>query len=354
MSCGVREHGKGEAGVFPAGRMTERKQCARKIPAAVLSWCCGLLVLLVVAQQPARAQSCNFTVDNIDFGDVDLASGQSYTVTATLNVTCWGTANRWVIFCPNINAGSGGVGAGGDPRYMTQGTTRLNYNLYRPGTSTIWGSYVWPHPPRPPVFGIYLRGSAWFGFASGSTTIEARIQAGQTNLPAGDYYSTFGSSETYFEYDYYDSGVWCGNMPSPSVAHPYFQVHARNVSACSVSATDLDFGTVGVLNAPVDTTNTISVQCTAGTNYQIGLSGGNAGTTDPTQRKMSNNGREITYGIYSDAARTQGWGDTLDVNTVSGTGNGSTQNYTGYGRVPAQPTPPAGTYTDTIIVTLTY
>jgi spore coat protein U-like protein len=39
---------------------------------------------------------------------------------------------------------------------------------------------------------------------------------------------------------------------------------------------------------------------------------------------------------------------------VSGTGIGSSQNYTVYGRVQAQTTPAPGTYTDTITVTVTY
>ncbi len=40
--------------------------------------------------------------------------------------------------------------------------------------------------------------------------------------------------------------------------------------------------------------------------------------------------------------------------TVSGTGTGSAQNQTGYGRVPPQATPAAGTYTDTITATVTF
>ncbi|MCR6502850.1 spore coat protein U domain-containing protein [Shinella sp. CPCC 101442] len=39
---------------------------------------------------------------------------------------------------------------------------------------------------------------------------------------------------------------------------------------------------------------------------------------------------------------------------MSGTGSGSQQDITIYGRVPAQNTPLAGTYTDTVVVTVTY
>ncbi len=315
-----------------------------------------VLLWLLPAPGRALAQSCSFSIDDVDFGSVDLSAGTTPTVTAQLKITCFGQPNRWVIVCPSINAGSGGVASGGDPRYMDHQSSpaKLKYNLYRPGSSSVWGSYVWPHAPRPPVFGLYLQGSWFFGFASGTTTIEARITPGQAGAPAGDFQSLFSGNATYFEYDYYSSGVWCNNMPSPSVAHPSFRVRARNEASCAVSATDLDFGTTGLLNTAVDAANTISVRCTSGVEYQIGLSGGDAGASDPAQRKMSNGPHEVRYGIYSNAARTQGWGDVLNDNTVSALGNGSWQNHTAYGRVPPQPTPPPGTYADTIVVTVTY
>ncbi len=54
-----------------------------------------------------------------------------------------------------------------------------------------------------------------------------------------------------------------------------------------------------------------------------------------------------------DAGRTAPWfTDAGNVATGSGTGNG--QSLTVYGRVPVQTTPVAGTYTDTVVVTITY
>lgn len=63
----------------------------------------------------------------------------------------------------------------------------------------------------------------------------------------------------------------------------------------------------------------------------------------------------MTYGLYKDAARSQPWGDaTTPGSTVAGAGNGLVQQLTVYGRVPPQTTPSPGTYTDTVVVTLTY
>ena len=48
------------------------------------------------------------------------------------------------------------------------------------------------------------------------------------------------------------------------------------------------------------------------------------------------------------------WGTTIGTDTVTGTGNGTAQAITVYGRVPPQTTPPAATYNDTVNVTVTY
>ena len=40
--------------------------------------------------------------------------------------------------------------------------------------------------------------------------------------------------------------------------------------------------------------------------------------------------------------------------TLGGTGTAATQSIPVYGRVPAQATPPPGTYSDTVVATVTY
>ncbi|WP_324764862.1 spore coat U domain-containing protein (plasmid) [Sinorhizobium meliloti] len=122
-----------------------------------------------------------------------------------------------------------------------------------------------------------------------------------------------------------------------------------------VTASDLDFGTRGVIDANIDQTSTISVQCTNGTPYTVGLSaGGGAGATVAVRRMTGTASATVNYTIYRDAARTQIWGVTAGTDVVSGTGNGNVQNLTAYGRVPAQTTPAAGVYSDIVAITVTY
>jgi spore coat protein U-like protein len=62
----------------------------------------------------------------------------------------------------------------------------------------------------------------------------------------------------------------------------------------------------------------------------------------------------IPYQLFSNAARTQNWGNTAGTG-VNGTGTGSAVDHTVYGRVPAQAVAPqAGAYSDTVTVTVVY
>ena len=128
-------------------------------------------------------------------------------------------------------------------------------------------------------------------------------------------------------------------------------------NACNVAAvapTTLNFGTQGPLLAAVNNTSTLTVTCTSGAPYNIGLDGGGAGAGAINGRRMINGTNQVTYQLYSDTNRTTVWGNTIGTNTVTSTGTGTAQTFTVYGQVPAQSTPPAGVYNDTVNVTVTY
>ena len=71
-------------------------------------------------------------------------------------------------------------------------------------------------------------------------------------------------------------------------------------------------------------------------------------------RQMSLLTNTLGYKLFRDSGRTQNWGNTVGTDTVAGTGNGTQQTLTIYGRVPAQTTPAPATYNDTVTVTVTY
>ncbi|MCY1740881.1 Csu type fimbrial protein [Ensifer sp. SL37] len=121
------------------------------------------------------------------------------------------------------------------------------------------------------------------------------------------------------------------------------------------TASDLDFGTAGVIAANIDQASNIGVQCTTGQTYNVGLSAGAGASATTAVRKMTGpSAATVNYALYRDAARTQLWGVTIGTDTVAGTGNGDVQKLTVYGRVPPQVTPAAGVYSDTVAITVTY
>lgn len=132
-----------------------------------------------------------------------------------------------------------------------------------------------------------------------------------------------------------------------------FNVTATVQNDCTVAATDLAFGTVGLLSSNVDSTSTLTITCTPTTAYKVGLDAGNVTGSTVDNRLMASGATTLRYQLYSDTARTQVWRDSVD-STVGGTGSGVAQSMTVYGRIPVQTTPAVGSYLAQVTATITY
>ncbi|MFU2314595.1 Csu type fimbrial protein [Rahnella sp. PCH160] len=119
----------------------------------------------------------------------------------------------------------------------------------------------------------------------------------------------------------------------------------------------LNFGNYATLTSTIDVTSaqlagSVRVNCVNGLSYKILMDGGTAGNV--TARKMANTTNSaltVAYNLYTTAPRTTIWDNTTG---VSATGSGADQWYPVYGRVPAQTTPAAGIYSDTVNVTVSW
>ena len=323
----------------------------RKLLAFALIWPATITYDM---QTPANAQWCSVSAADLDFGAVDLSSGAPINTTATFQVFCIGAPGRTVRVCPNFNSGIGGASTGGHPRQMLSGVSQLNYNIYQnAGYSQVWGSHVWGWAPKPPTINLPLSSGWWLGFGSTTITMRGRISGGQNSSQAGFYTSGFygGQTRVSYRYDYVGN---CAAISSFGGVQAPFTVRTTVLNTCTINAASLNFGANGVLASNVDSSNTISINCNSGLPYAIGLDGGLSGASNPEARKMTNGPEQVTYAIYQNAARTQPWGNSTGINTVSSVGTGLNQVFTAYGRVPTQTTPQAGTYTDTVVVTVTY
>jgi spore coat protein U-like protein len=324
-----------------------RKQLGmlRKI-ATILIFLCGAFWL----PSSAYAQSCTMTVSNLNFGSVDVLSGTAVNVTGSIDFNCNGFhKNQSNRFC--IDIGSGADFSGSQRQLNGPGTAVLNYDLYKDAARTqTWGSWQTGFQTAGLQIDLMSDNS---GDLVASVPLYAKLFANQQTAAAGAYTTSFpaSSSGAYARFDKNGSG----NCPTGgNNANDGFTVSATVLSTCNVSATTVGFGTVGSLGSNVDSTGTVSAQCSNTLPYSVSLNGGTSGATDPTQRKMAQGANLVTYGLYRDSARSLPWGSTIGTNTVAGTGSGASQNITVYGRVPPQATGPVGTYNDTIVVTVTY
>jgi spore coat protein U-like protein len=134
-------------------------------------------------------------------------------------------------------------------------------------------------------------------------------------------------------------------------------------ASCTINAATLDFGSnpgTTLVSSAINGSTTVSVTCTNGSPYSIGMD--NGANVSGSQRRMKSGANFLNYNLYTDAARLDAWTTASSSTTCTttnscalGTGNGSAQSVNIYGAVPVVGTAPStGVYTDTVVMTITY
>ena len=126
---------------------------------------------------------------------------------------------------------------------------------------------------------------------------------------------------------------------------------------CAINAPNLEFGSAPLVAGFSSTTSTITIRCTKGENYSVGLNDG--GNPLGSQRRMQNSGNYLSYELYKGASGSERWGDegserrdssTAETNPGSADGV-SDQGFVLRGVIDTnQSTPPVGIYTDAVLV----
>lgn len=130
-----------------------------------------------------------------------------------------------------------------------------------------------------------------------------------------------------------------------------FQVTSSVLSACTVTAFELDFGAYS--GSQSDRTSRITMACTKGTPYQIGLDNGLHFRAPYRRLKHRTTADYLIYELYRDAGRTARWGND-NTSSVYMTGDGTAQHIDVYGRVPAGQTGPTGSYSNTTTIIVNF
>ena len=129
-------------------------------------------------------------------------------------------------------------------------------------------------------------------------------------------------------------------------------------NSCTISVGAMDFGAYDMssgtaLTATADITST----CTLGGATTITLSQGGTSSDDSSEssplRQMTNGLVSLDYNLYTDVARTDVWGNTIGSGAAV-TATGSAVTTTIYGDITPEQSVSAGSFSDSVTVTLTY
>lgn len=284
---------------------------------------------------------------SVAFGSFDITTGSVVDTTGTMNISCTGMASTMPYeFCINMELGSA---FSGSTRRLSTGASTLDYQLYSDaGLTSPWGSYISGLNGG----GVKVTVNSSGTNLSFSKTVYGRIFGSQTTARAGSYSSSFTASP-FITFDE-SPAAGSGCLGSSKTFQTTFSATATVLASCSVSTSSVNFGSISSLGSNVDGTGSLTVLCTNVSPYNVGLSAGNGTGATVAARKMISGSNTVTYSLYSNIGRTTVWGNTIGTDTVTGTGTGSNQSLTVYGRVPVQSTPVGATYTDTVIVTVTF
>lgn len=127
---------------------------------------------------------------------------------------------------------------------------------------------------------------------------------------------------------------------------------------CSVTTVGVAFGFYDVFSStPLDSAGSVTIRCIGlGTGIDpvsVSLSTGGSGSFQP--RTLFRGPDRMSYNLYLDAGRSQIWGDgTGGSLRYASASNNQPVTLTIFGRIPPGQDVSAGTYSDTIVVTVNF
>lgn len=188
-----------------------------------------------------------------------------------------------------------------------------------------------------------------FNASDGTLPLYLRTTPG-VNVPAGTYTDTLTINWAYricavgaFGVCIYDTGQ----------ATSTINITLNVSNDCSIdSAPDLDFGTAALPRDFNTVSSSLNIRCTRNAAYRISLSSSNPLASNWRQMSATRDGREslLQYQLYKPGGSV--WGENNDISTE---GTGAVQVIPYSARInPQQQSQPAGRYSETITVMLSY
>lgn len=317
---------------------------------ACLTLLLGLALAAACLLWPAEAKAsvrCSFTSGSIAFGS-------SSTATGSIGYSCTGNDLLGTSFTLCSTLGTPSAGTPSLPK-MINGISQLGFNLYTDSARTqLWANSTAISKA------ISIPGTLFSATVTGSIPFYGTIPAGQSPV-SGNYSAIF-------------SGTVMGVLVSGSCNQSYSNIFtlffftganwplpatATIVNACTVTSTSaLALGMVSAAASGASGSTAISINCSSGTAYFVGLSPSNGNTAGLGVLSGTGiNTDKPTYQLRSVSSAGPVWGNTATSasvgNGVAGTGTGTAQTLTAYATLPnANYTPDS--YSDTVTVNVNF
>ena len=124
-------------------------------------------------------------------------------------------------------------------------------------------------------------------------------------------------------------------------------------AGCSIATTAVAFGTYDPQVATaLDGVGSVTTVCDSASTNNVSVAINGGGSNNVNARRMTSGASTLGYQLYSNSARSTVWG--TGGSALSYTGRNRTVTRTIYGRIPARQNVTAGSYVDTLIVTVTF
>ena len=300
-------------------------------------------------------------MSNLVFGNIDpLSSLTSATATLTFNCTNSNNNSRAATLCFSIGEPGG---AQTIPRRMGSGANFLSFQLYQDSAnSTLWGSSFFGSN-TPLQVNVRVPGKSSIS-TPGTATLYGRVLAGQTSAVPGSYIRSYQSGDTALRINQNNSNTAPGSCGNTTGGAFPFDVSATVIKSCTVNAgaaSNIQIGSA--TGVPADSvsssgTNSISVTCSGGIAYNIGLRPSNNDTSGAgVMSGTGSNTDKVPYQLRSVSTSGPIWGNTATAiavgNGVAGTGTGVAQSIPVFAVAPSANFKPDD-YTDTVTVTVNY
>lgn len=187
-----------------------------------------------------------------------------------------------------------------------------------------------------------------------SLPLYIRTVAGQ-NLSAGPYQVTLTLSVNYSVCAL--AAVACLSAQTGTVSLPLAVTLTVTNDCVTISAPNVNFGSAPLVKDFAAVSQSIAITCTKGSVYTVGINNGSYASGNV--RNMASGNNRLSYEIYK-GSTTNRWGvsgterwSSAASSQVSTDGLLRTYNYTA--RVlSSQSTPPAGSYSDTLVVDIAF